>query len=105
MYTLFVSLQVRPTSGTVSWRRSPRTPRPPCATNPDVCGSTCWRMRSGRTASTSTRSTPTPTAFDAHKAAPHFAQWRQAAEECVVPDSQVNTFSDMVVTHSAEVRA
>jgi (4S)-4-hydroxy-5-phosphonooxypentane-2,3-dione isomerase len=46
-----------------------------------------------------------PAAFQAHKAAPHFAQWRRAAEECVVPGSQVNTFSDMFVTHAATVSA
>ena len=51
------------------------------------------------------RSTATPTAFAAHKAAPHFAVWRQAAEECVVPGSQVNTFSDMFVSHAAAVSA
>ena len=45
------------------------------------------------------------TAFAAHKAAPHFAVWRQAAAECVEPGSQLNTFSDMVVSHSAEVPA
>ena len=42
-------------------------------------------------------------AFAAHKAAPHFAAWRQAAEECVVAGSQVNTFSDIIVSHAAEV--
>ena len=46
-----------------------------------------------------------PAAFDAHKAAPHFAVWRQAADECVVPGSQVNTFSDMFVTHASAVSA
>ena len=44
-------------------------------------------------------------AFDAHKAALHFAQWRKAAGECVVPDSQVNTFSNMFVTHAAALSA
>jgi len=44
-------------------------------------------------------------AFDAHKAAPHFAVWRQAADDCVVPGSQVNTFSDMFVTHASAVSA
>jgi autoinducer 2-degrading protein len=43
-----------------------------------------------------------PSAFDAHKAAPHFAEWRKAAEECVVPGSQVNTFSTLLVAHAAE---
>jgi autoinducer 2-degrading protein len=46
-----------------------------------------------------------PEAFAAHKAAAHFAAWRQVADECVSPGSQINTFSDMVVTHSAEVPA
>ena len=44
-----------------------------------------------------------PAAFDTHKAAPHFAEWRKTAAECVVPDSQVNTFSNMFVTHAAAV--
>ena len=35
-------------------------------------------------------------AFDAHRAAPHFAAWRRAAAEHVVPGSQVNTFADLV---------
>jgi autoinducer 2-degrading protein len=46
-----------------------------------------------------------PAAFNAHKASSHFAVWRQAAAECVVAGSQVNTFSDMFVTHSAAVSA
>ena len=46
-----------------------------------------------------------PSAFDAHKAAPHFADWRRAADECVVPGSQINTFSDMFVTHDATASA
>ena len=46
-----------------------------------------------------------PAAFQAHKAAPHFARWRQAAEQCVVPGSQINTFSDMFVTHATTVSA
>jgi autoinducer 2-degrading protein len=46
-----------------------------------------------------------PSAFDAHKAAPHFAEWRKAAEECVVPGSQVNTFSTLLVAHAAEIPA
>jgi len=44
-------------------------------------------------------------AFAAHKAAAHFAAWRQAAEECVLPGSQVNSFSDIFVTHAAELLA
>ena len=36
--------------------------------------------RPTRTGSSSTSSTPTPTAFEAHKASPHFAQWRTVAE-------------------------
>lgn len=39
-----------------------------------------------------------PAAFDAHKAAPHFAEWRTAAAECVVPGSQVNTFAHLIAT-------
>ena len=44
-------------------------------------------------------------AFDEHRAASHFADWRRAADECVVPGSQVNTFSDMVGSYDAIVPA
>ncbi len=30
-------------------------------------------------------------ALEAHRAAAHFAEWRRAAEACVVPGSQINT--------------
>ena len=42
-------------------------------------------------------------AFAAHKAAPHFAQWRTVAERVVV--SQVNTAGELLATNSAEVAA
>jgi quinol monooxygenase YgiN len=32
-------------------------------------------------------------AVAAHRAAPHFAEWRRAADQCVVPGSQVNTLA------------
>ena len=38
-------------------------------------------------------------AIDAHRAAPHFAQWRRAADVCVVPGSQVNTFCTQLFHH------
>jgi quinol monooxygenase YgiN len=38
-------------------------------------------------------------ALDAHRAAPHFAVWRRAAGEHVVPDSQVNTITEQLVHH------
>ncbi len=44
-------------------------------------------------------------AFAAHKASPHFAQWRQIAEHVLVPGSQVNTPGQLLVTHSAEESA
>lgn len=44
-------------------------------------------------------------AFEAHRRAPHFARWREAAARVLVPGSQVNTPGELVVTHSAEVRA
>lgn len=43
-------------------------------------------------------------AIEAHRAAPHFAVWRQAAEEYVVPGSQVNTFSH-VISHLKDAHA
>ena len=39
-------------------------------------------------------------AFEAHKASPHFAQWRQIAERVLV--GQVNTPGSLLVTHTAE---
>lgn len=39
-------------------------------------------------------------AVDAHRAAPHFAQWREAADRCVVPGSQVNTLAPVRFHHA-----
>jgi autoinducer 2-degrading protein len=36
----------------------------------------------------------------AHRAAPHFADWRAAADVYVVPGSQVNTISRRIAHHS-----
>jgi quinol monooxygenase YgiN len=41
-------------------------------------------------------------AVEAHRAAPHFAVWRTAVAEYVVPGSQVNTLARRLVHHSAE---
>ncbi|MBN3754758.1 antibiotic biosynthesis monooxygenase [Paraburkholderia sp. Tr-20389] len=38
-------------------------------------------------------------AIDAHRAAPHFAKWREAADECVVKGSQVNTICKQLFHH------
>jgi quinol monooxygenase YgiN len=38
-------------------------------------------------------------AVEAHRAAPHFAEWRRAARECVVPGSQVNTLAHRKIHH------
>lgn len=38
-------------------------------------------------------------AVEAHRAAPHFAEWRKAAEACVVKGSQVNTLSQRLFSH------
>ena len=42
-------------------------------------------------------------AFAAHKASPHFRQWRAVAER--VLESQVNTPGTLLVTHTAEAAA
>lgn len=39
-------------------------------------------------------------AVAAHRSAPHFAAWRQAADRCVVPGSQVNTLAAQRFHHS-----
>jgi quinol monooxygenase YgiN len=39
-------------------------------------------------------------AIDAHRRAPHFAKWREAADACVVPGSQVNTFCHQRFHHA-----
>ncbi len=44
-------------------------------------------------------------AFAAHKASPHFAQWREIAERVLVPGSQVNTAGELLVTHTSEETA
>ena len=40
-------------------------------------------------------------AFEAHKASPHFARWRQIADHVLVPGSQVNTAGSLLATHTA----
>jgi (4S)-4-hydroxy-5-phosphonooxypentane-2,3-dione isomerase len=42
-------------------------------------------------------------AFAAHKASPHFAQWRTVADQVV--RSQVNTSGELLHTHTAEESA
>jgi autoinducer 2-degrading protein len=42
-------------------------------------------------------------AFEAHKASPHFAEWRTVAAEVVV--GQVNTPGELLVTHASEESA
>jgi quinol monooxygenase YgiN len=44
-------------------------------------------------------------AVAAHRAAPHFALWRKAADRCVVPGSQVNTLTSVRVHHREQVPA
>lgn len=39
-------------------------------------------------------------AIDAHRAAPHFAKWREAADVCVVKGSQVNTLCTQLFHHA-----
>lgn len=39
-------------------------------------------------------------AIAAHRAAPHFAEWRKAADVCVVKGSQVNTFCHQLFHHA-----
>lgn len=39
-------------------------------------------------------------AIDAHRAAPHFARWREAADVCVVKGSQVNTLCSQLFHHA-----
>jgi quinol monooxygenase YgiN len=38
-------------------------------------------------------------AVTAHRAAPHFAKWRQAADRCLVPGSQVSTLATVRIRH------
>ena len=44
-------------------------------------------------------------AFAAHKASPHFAEWRQIAEQVLVPGRQVNTPGELLHTHTSEESA
>jgi quinol monooxygenase YgiN len=41
-------------------------------------------------------------AVEAHRAAPHFAAWRSAADAHVLPGSQVNVLSHRLLHHSEE---
>jgi quinol monooxygenase YgiN len=41
-------------------------------------------------------------AIEAHRQAPHFAKWREAADTCVVKGSQVNTFCKRLFHHSEQ---
>ena len=41
-------------------------------------------------------------AVAAHRATSHFAAWRQAADRCVVPGSQVNTLAAQRFHHTGE---
>ena len=38
-------------------------------------------------------------ALEAHRAAPHFAQWREAVARTVVSGSQVNTVTELLLAH------
>lgn len=38
-------------------------------------------------------------ALEAHRAAPHFARWRDAVARTVVTGSQVNTITELVIAH------
>ena len=38
-------------------------------------------------------------ALEAHRAAPHFPVWRDAVARTVVPGSQVNTITDVLISH------
>lgn len=42
-------------------------------------------------------------AVDAHRATPHFAAWRRAADRCLVPGSQVNTLAAQRFHHTGTV--
>ena len=44
-------------------------------------------------------------AFEAHKASPHFAQWREIAARVLVPGGQVNTAGELLSTHTSEESA
>ena len=39
-------------------------------------------------------------AIEAHRASPHYAEWRKAADACIVEGGQVNTFCDRLIHHS-----
>jgi len=105
MYTLFVSLQVRPDKREVFLAAIAKNAEASMRDEPG-----CLRFDVMEDAKHPNffyfyEIYTEPAAFDAHKAAPHFAEWRKAAEECVVPGSQVNTFSNLFVAHTAEVPA
>ena len=44
-------------------------------------------------------------AFEAHRAAPHFAHWRTVADRVLVPGSQVTTRGVLLHSHTTEESA
>ena len=44
-------------------------------------------------------------ALEAHRAAPHFARWREAVGRTVVPGSQVNTITELLLAHRESDKA
>ena len=44
-------------------------------------------------------------ALDAHRSAPHFGRWREDVARTVVPGSQVNTVSELLLSHREDVAA
>jgi quinol monooxygenase YgiN len=43
-------------------------------------------------------------ALAAHRSAPHFADWRRAADRCVVPGTQVNPIAEQLFHHRGQDR-
>lgn len=43
-------------------------------------------------------------ALAAHRSAPHFAVWRRAADAYVVPGTQINTVSELRISHTQNAK-
>ena len=72
-------------------------------TSRGACGSTCARSPTTRHRFVLYELYTDAEAFAAHKASPHFARWRQIAEQVLA--GQVNTPGELLVTHTAEESA
>ena len=94
-----------PSDSTTSSTRSARTPSVASPTSPAASTSTSCQDLADDHHFVFYELYADEDAVAAHRAAPHFAAWRAAADRCVVPGSQVNTLVDRAGPPRRAVRA